>query len=272
MWHGMQRHTGANGSKMDDYELETEPFYVNADTFTYLFKGRSLKRNLPVVVKKHDFTLIQTKAVQVRIVQTLNAALAQAKVRHPNACDILEVQMEIERANCSIFHVLEALDTDLGHDIEDRRSTNRPYVEEELRQMLQHTASALAFAHDKKIAHRDVKPNNIFRTAHTYKLGDFGCFFVKQDRSETNSTAGDSRYMSPQLRRGTPYNPFKADVFALGASLLHMATLTSPKTLVTAERIQEEVGKQMDALPCSAVLKKNSSLGCWLTKKEPDPL
>ena len=29
--------------------------------------------------------------------------------------------------------------------------------------------------------------------------------------------------------RGTPYNPYKADVFALAASLLHMATLTSPK-------------------------------------------
>ena len=45
------------------------------------------------MVKRHDFTFIQNKEVQVRMVQTLNAALAQAKVQHPNACDILEVQM-----------------------------------------------------------------------------------------------------------------------------------------------------------------------------------
>ena len=65
--------------------------------------------------------------------------------------------------------------------------------------------------------------------------------------------------MSPQLReayvRGSPYNAFKADVFALGASLLHMATLTSPYALVTAESMQEAVGMQVEALACSALLK-----------------
>ena len=55
--------------------------------------------------------------------------------------------------------------------------------------------------------------------------------------------------------RGSLYNAFKADVFALGASLLHMATLTSPEALVTAEQMQVAVGRQVEALPCSAVLK-----------------
>jgi len=27
---------------MDGYQLETDPFYVNANTFVYLFKGLSL--------------------------------------------------------------------------------------------------------------------------------------------------------------------------------------------------------------------------------------
>ena len=245
---------------MDGYQLEADPFYVNASTYVSLFKGLSLTRNLPVVVKRHDFTLIQTKEVQVRMVQTLNAALAQAKVQHPNTCEILEVQMEINTTNCSIFHVLEALDTDLRKDIEDRRRPNRPYTERELRQMLQHTASALTYAHNKKIAHRDVKPSNIFRTAGTYKVGDFGCFFMNRDSSVTVSAAGDSNYMSPQLReacmRRSPYDAYKADVFALGASLLHMATLTSPKDSVTTKRIQEAVGRDVEALPYSAELKK----------------
>ena len=109
-----------------------------------LYWGRSRATKLPVVVKRHDFTLIQEKQTQLRMVQILNAALTQAKVQHPNSCYILEVQMEIDRTNCSIFHVLEALETDLGQDIEDHKISNRPYREEELRQVLLQTASVLA--------------------------------------------------------------------------------------------------------------------------------
>jgi len=104
------------------------------------------------------------------MVKTLNAALVLAKMQHPNACDILEVQMEIKRDSCRIFHVLEALDSDLERDIEGRRSSNRPYAEGELRRVLRHTARVLACAHSKRIAHRDVKPSHILRTAGLYKL------------------------------------------------------------------------------------------------------
>lgn len=131
--------------------------------------------------------------------QTINAVLVQAKVQHLNAYDILEVQLEIERTNCSIYHV-ESLETNLGQEIEERRQTHSPYEEEELRQVLLQTASALANAHSKSIAHREVKPDNIFRTANNYKLGDFGSFYMKRDTSVTKSAAGDRRYMSPQLR------------------------------------------------------------------------
>ena len=244
---------------MDGYELDESPFYFKQGTLVSLYKGCVRGTELHVVVKCHDFLFLQQKETQTRMVQTINAALAQAKVQHPNACGILEVQMEIESTNCRIFHVLEALETDLEQDIEERQRTNTPYVEEELREMLQQTASVLAYAHNKKIAHRDVKPSNTFRTAHTYKLGDFGCFFIKQDTSMTKSEAGDARYMSPQLRKAclhkTSYNAFKTDVFALGASLLHMATLTSPFDLVTAELMQEAVDRVVETLSCSKLLK-----------------
>jgi len=69
----------------------------------------------------------------------------------------------------------------------------------------------------------------------------------------TDTEAGDPHYISPQLRDHllgmSPYYAFKTDVFQLGASLLHMATLTSPKTLITVERMQEAVGRQVEALP-----------------------
>jgi serine/threonine protein kinase len=91
----------------------------------------------------------------------------------------------------------------------------------ELLDFLWQTSSAMAFAHSRVniiqgIAHRDLKPENIFRSGRVYKIGDFGCFFIKRENSYSVHTAGTMSYMSPQLReaciRGTPYNAFKSDV------------------------------------------------------------
>jgi serine/threonine protein kinase len=109
------------------------------------------------------------------------------------------------------------------------------------------------------IAHRDVKPDNIFKTGGTYKVGDFGCFFTQRERSYANTSVGDMRYMSPQLREawtnGASYNPFKADVFALGATALHLATLTSPSALITSSQLQEKVNREMARLSYSEQLR-----------------
>jgi len=253
---------------MDGYKLGERLAY-NHMTFVTLYQATSLARNnRPVVLKEHEFHILDDAGTQEQINACLNAALFQAKVQHPNACDVLEVKMKIDKTNCFIYHVLEALDTSVGKEIE----AGKRYSEQEMREFLQQTASVLACAHSKGIAHRDVKPDNVFRTAHTFKLGDFGCFFEKRQTSYTKSCAGDDRYMSPQLReacmRGSLYNAFKADVFALGASLLHMATLTSPYALVTAERMQEAVGRTVEALPCSAGFKR--LIGSMLAYEERD--
>lgn len=244
---------------MDDYELQAEPFYFNSESSVGLYRGRSIARNKQVVVKRHDFTLIQHKSTQVRMNQAINAALAQAKVNHLNSCEILEVQIKIESTSCSIYHVLEALDGDVAQDIKSRKGNNELYGEEELRRALWQTASALSHAHSKKIAHRDVKPSNIFKSRETYKLGDFGCFYMKRAKSVTQTSTGDLRYMSPQIRAAyldeNSYNPFMADVFALGASLLHMATLKKIKSLGSDKR-SEEGRTEIERLPVSFQFKQ----------------
>ena len=244
---------------MDDYELDAEPFYFNSESSVGLYRGRSIARDKPVVVKRHDFTLIQHKNTQIRMNQALNAALAQAKVNHLNSCDILEVHIKIESTFCSIYHVLEALDGDVAQDIKRRKGNNERYDEKELRQALWQTASALSYAHSKKIAHRDVKPNNIFKSGETYKLGDFGCFYMKRAKSVTQTSTGDLRYMSPQIRAAyltdNAYSPFMADVFALGASLLHMASLKKIKSYGSELR-SEEGSMEIERLPVSLPFKQ----------------
>ena len=50
---------GAKGSKMDGYVLESSPFFFNQATYVSLYRGRTKTTQLPVVVKRHDFMLIQ---------------------------------------------------------------------------------------------------------------------------------------------------------------------------------------------------------------------
>jgi len=131
---------------MEHYELDAQPFYVSPNTQVSLFKGISLARsNLPIVVKRHDFHFIQNLEPQQLICQSLNAALAQAKVQHPNVCDILEIQLEIQGTNCTVYHILESLEGSAGQDI---RNTKR-LTETEMMNFLFQTSSALACAHSK---------------------------------------------------------------------------------------------------------------------------
>jgi serine/threonine protein kinase len=151
---------------MDGYNLG-EQIAFNHNTFVTLSRATSRNRNnLPVVIKKHEFRLIGELETQERITSCINAALSQAKVQHPHTCDILEVQFKAGGSNCEIYHILESLETSAGRDIVARKR----YSEKEMREFLLQTAEALAFAHSKNIAHRDVKPDNVFRTGNTYKL------------------------------------------------------------------------------------------------------
>lgn len=55
---------------------------------------------------------------------------------------------------------------------------------------------------------------------------------------------------------GTAYNPFKADVFALATSILHMTTLTSPVGLITSEPLDGAVEMQVAELEVSGKLQE----------------
>lgn len=135
---------------MDGYEIESEPFYTNYETSVSLYRAISLARNRrPVVIKRHYLVPLLSKGIQQLANQALNAALNQAKVQHRNSCDILELHLEVEEQSCVISHILEALDTDLGKDIEERRPKKKHYSEDELRAFLLQVGSALELAHSK---------------------------------------------------------------------------------------------------------------------------
>ena len=80
--------------------------------------------------------------------------------------------------------------------------------------------------HDRKVLHRDLKPQNIFLTSNgKIKIGDFGIAKVLNSTGELAKTAiGTPYYISPEICQEKRYN-HKSDVWSLGCILYEMATL-----------------------------------------------
>lgn len=109
-----------------------------------------------------------------------------------------------------------------------------PNMDEHVRTLLQ-VARCVEAAHDRKILHRDLKPDNIM-------LGAYGQVYVmdwgigvttdRQLAAETGilhideapGPAGTPAYMAPELAEGTLEQDERTDVFLLGAMLHEIAT------------------------------------------------
>jgi serine/threonine protein kinase len=94
-----------------------------------------------------------------------------------------------------------------------------------LRQAFGCLSAALAFMHEKKIRHRDVKPGNILVHNGTFLFTDFGYSFDFSgfNRSTTEGTPSflTRRYSSPELAMREPRNS-KSDVFSLGCVFIEV--------------------------------------------------
>ena len=91
-------------------------------------------------------------------------------------------------------------------------------------------AEALAFAHERGVVHRDVKPGNIMVLADgRVKIMDFGIARLDAPgvKTATGLLLGSPRYMAPEQAAGESFDG-RADVFSLGVVLYEMLTGAAP--------------------------------------------
>ncbi len=101
----------------------------------------------------------------------------------------------------------------------------------EVTRIIREVASALTYAHERGIVHRDVKPVNVLMdTTRRAVLSDFGIAKVLASSAvatRSGAGVGTPEYMSPEQCRGAEVDA-RADIYALGVMLYEMLTGHTP--------------------------------------------
>jgi serine/threonine-protein kinase len=99
-------------------------------------------------------------------------------------------------------------------------------IAEAVSYMLQLT-SALFYAHQHNIIHRDIKPQNIYVMPDgTIKLGDFGIAQaggVDDSFTKTSEIVGSVHYLAPEISQGNPAS-IQSDIYAAGVTFYELLT------------------------------------------------
>lgn len=112
-----------------------------------------------------------------------------------------------------------------GGSLEEYIKANGPIPKHQLFRLCSCLLQALQLCHERNIAHRDIKPGNILIDANYIpKLADFGLSQSYIDeKMESTSFAGSKLYMAPEIVSKTKYDPFSADIWALGLTFYYFA-------------------------------------------------
>lgn len=110
-----------------------------------------------------------------------------------------------------------------GGSLKDYIKQNGPLPRDLLVNICAQLLLALKQCHSIKVAHRDIKPSNILIDANgRVKLADFGLSRHYDVTLEKSDFSGSYAFMSPEVIFKKSYNPFAADIWALGVTFYYL--------------------------------------------------
>ena len=200
----------------------------------YIIRGTLGRGGMGIVYKAEDTVLDRVVAFKVlpdsfkeneqALANFLREAKSAAQLNHPNIVTVYDAGEQD-----GVYYIaMEYVDGNTLKEIVKRKGRIAPRA---LVHVAAQLCEALAYAHDKKIVHRDVKTANAMWTVdRKAKIMDFGLAKVVEEvRNHTTVVSGTPFYMSPEQTLGKNVDP-RTDLYSLGVSIFEMATGTLPFT------------------------------------------
>ena len=160
-------------------------------------------------------------------------ARALARLQHPH---ILPVYNYGQQDGLTYLVMPYITDGSLDQRMKNARG---PLPLNQIVQWTEEMSSALQFAHDQGIIHRDVKPGNMLMSSGDHLLlSDFGIAkVVDANTSLTNTgvTVGSPEYMAPEQASGAA--DYRSDIYSLGVVVYKMLTGQVPFSASTPMQV-----------------------------------
>jgi hypothetical protein len=215
----------------DRYQIQS---LLGRQTGRRTFLANDLQRGVSVVVKlllfNPDFTWEDLKLFE-REAEVLKSLDHQAI---PKYLDYFEIETELGKGFALVQTYIEA------RSLQDWIQSGRTFNEEDLKAIAKEVLGILAYLHNRQppVVHRDIKPSNILlgdRSGHSsgqVYLIDFGSVQTAV-HGGTRTIVGTYGYMPPEQFGG--YSTPTSDLYALGATLIYLATGQHPDQLPQRE-------------------------------------
>jgi eukaryotic-like serine/threonine-protein kinase len=192
------------------YELDRE---IGRGGFgiVYRAKDRRLKRTVAIKILPPELAF--RSEIKTRFLREAETA---AQLSHPNIVPIYSV----DEAEGIVYFVMAYVS---GDNLAKRLHDRGVLPVDETRRILRDVADALAYAHERGVVHRDIKPDNILLDEEHGRpmVTDFGIARAVSDGGDSRLTAtgmaiGTPAYMSPEQAAGERDIDGRSDLYSLG--------------------------------------------------------
>ena len=204
------------------YELDCE---IGRGGMGIVYRARDRRLKRQVAIKLLPPELAFRSEIKTRFLREAETA---AQLSHPNIVPIYAVD-EIESL---VFFVMAYVS---GDNLAKRLHERGVLTIDETRRVLHDVADALAYAHDRGVVHRDIKPDNILLDGLSGRpmVTDFGIARAMDSAGDSRLTAtgmaiGTPAYMSPEQAAGEREIDGRSDLYSLGILGYQMLTGEPP--------------------------------------------